>query len=259
MIKTEDMPNTAGGAMPGVGMTGARETVTNDSSKEAASGAPAFDGTGNTTISNITSMEPLIKNQISTRVGVQDTSNILAVRPTPTPPQALEPAPQLALQPTLRPTPQPAPGQTSAFGATATNVSRPVTATLTPKPTPALATTATPTPSPQPPYAVLPESSTLLAKPLSRQDNKPFTNALDPDFNPRTASRDQVRNISGWDRLTTNVIGRSGICSTYMNRTSFPGYINPSNVKLANQFDVMRETLNITHAGSYLQQRMWAL
>ena len=95
---------------------------------------------------------------------------------------------------------------------------------------------------------------------MSHQANKPFTSALDPDYNPRTACRDDIRNISGWDRLTTNVIGRSAIDSTYLNRTSSPTYMNPWNaIKLANQFDVMAETRNMTHAGSYLQQRMWAL
>ena len=129
-----------------------------------------------------------------------------------------------------------------------------------PAPSPTPAPTIALTPSPQPSYAVLPKAVTLLTKPLSRQSDKPFTNALDPDYNPRTACRDDVRSISGWNRLTTNVIGRSGIDSTYENRTSFPRYINPGNVvKLANQFDVMSETRNMTHAGSYLQQRMWAL
>jgi hypothetical protein len=95
---------------------------------------------------------------------------------------------------------------------------------------------------------------------LSHQANKPFTGTLDPDFNPRTACRDDIRNISGWDRLTTNVIGRSAIDSTYLNGTSYPSYMNPWNaIKLANQFEVLSETRNMTHAGSYLQQRMWAL
>jgi Mlc titration factor MtfA (ptsG expression regulator) len=106
----------------------------------------------------------------------------------------------------------------------------------------------------------MPKATELLAKPLSRQANKPFTPALDPDYNPRTVCRADVANISGWNRLTTNVIGRSAIDSIYMNRTSSPGYMNPYNaIKPANQFNVMSETLNMTHPGSYLQQRMWAL
>ena len=180
---------------------------------------------------NITVIEPLIKKQISSgQVGVPDTSNIMAVTPTPTPPQ-----------PTAKPTP--------AFGVTTAGQELP-TPTLMP----------TPAPSPRPPYAVLPAANSLLTKPMSHQANKPFTSIIDPDYNPRTACRDDIRNISGWDRLTTNVIGRSAIDSTYLNRTSYPSYMNPWNaIRLANQFDVMAETRNMTHAGSYLQQRMWAL
>ncbi len=179
---------------------------------------PAVNGIGNATTGNITTMEPLINKQVSTEVGVPDTSNILAVTP--------------------RPTPQPAP----TFTGTATNAS------------------ATASPTPAPSYTAVPKASTLLTKPLSRQSNKPFTETIDPDYNPRVAKRSEVRNITGWDRLTTNVIGRSGIDSTYQNQTSYPTYINPWNViKLADQFKVMSDTRNMTHAGSYLQQRLWAL
>ena len=153
-------------------------------------------------MSNITSMEPLINRQVSTQVGIEDTTNILAVTPGPTP-----------------------------------------------------------QPSPEPSYAaVMPKASTLLTKPMSRQSNKPFTDTLYPDYDPRTATRSQVAKITGWDRLTTNVIGRSGIDCTYQNQTSSPTYINPWNViKLGDKYKVMSDTRNMTRAGSYLQQRMWAL
>lgn len=54
--------------------------------------------------------------------------------------------------------------------------------------------------------------------------------------------------------------GRSGIDSTYMNRTSYPGYINPWNVvKLADQYAVMSDSMNMTKTDSWLNPRMWAL
>jgi hypothetical protein len=233
-VAPKSEPVTAGGV-------GQDNNTTGSPAKQAATGMPTINGTGNTTLNNLTITEPLIKKLFSSnQVGVPDTTNILTVTPRPTP----------------RPTPQPAAQPTPSFGVTAANVSREASPTPTLTPTPA----PTPVPSPRPPYAALPDATSLLAKPMSRQANKPFTGALDPDYNPRTACRDDVRNISGWNRLTTNVIGRSGIDSTYMNRTSYPSYINPWNViKLANQFNVMAESRNMTQAGSYLQQRMWAL
>jgi hypothetical protein len=164
----------------------------------------------------------------------------MSLKPTPTP------------QPVRRATPLPTGKPTPGFGVTSAKEP----GQELPEPTPA----PTQVPSPRPPYAVLPAVDTLLTKPLSHQANKPFTSALDPDYNPRTACGDDIRNISGWNRLTTNVIGRSAIDSVYSGRTSSPSYINPSNgIKLANQFDVLSETRNMTHAGSYLQQRMWVL
>jgi hypothetical protein len=235
MIKKESLNTIAGGATP-VGTPGTKRTAKNSSANKTAAGMPSANVTGNMTARNLTTMEPLINKQVSTDVGVEDTTNALAVTPRPT------------LQPTSLPTPQPAP----SYNAMAANAS----GKASPKPTLAL----TPTPTPKPPYAVLPEASTLLTKPMSRQSNKPFTYPLDPDYNPRVAKRSEVRNISGWDRLTTNVIGRSGIDSTYQNRTSAPSYINPWKViKLADQFKVMSDSMNMTHSDSYLQQRMWAL
>jgi hypothetical protein len=216
MIKSNNMINTVGSATPAIVSPGTSKTIANNSAGQATASMPAINGTGNVAAGSITTMEPLINKEVSTQVGVEDTTNILAVRPTPAP--------------------QPVPTFTgTATGATAT---------------------ASPTPS----YATVPKASTLLTKPLSRQSNKPFTDALDPDYNPRTATRSEVRNISGWDRLTTNVIGRSGIDSTYQNQTSSPTYINPWNsIKLANKYQVMADSKNMTHAGSYLQQRLWAL
>jgi hypothetical protein len=188
MTKKESMSDIAGGATPG-SLSGTERTAKNNTSIEAAASLPSINLTGTATAGDITSMEPLINEQVSTQVGVEDTTNILAVTPAPTP----------------QPTP--------AFTGMAANETRPAA--------------PTPAPSPQPSYAVLPKATTLLTKPMSRQSNKPFTDPLDPDYNPRVATRSQVRNITGWDRLTTNVIGRSGIDSTYQNRTSSPTYINP--------------------------------
>ncbi|OPY26289.1 MAG: hypothetical protein A4E28_02575 [Methanocella sp. PtaU1.Bin125] len=179
--------------------------------------------TGNATANETIAPDTVLKRQMaSTEVGVPGRVNILAVTPAPAP----------------RATPVPAGNATNITG--------------TPRPTPM--------PSPVPPYAVLPESATLLTKPMNRQANRPLTGPMDPDYNPRKATRDQVANISGWDRFTTNVIGRSGIDSTYMNRTAYPGYINPWNViRLADQYKVMSDSANMTKAGSWLNPRMWAL
>ena len=216
MIIKDHTNGIASGATPGNIPSMTNKPVYNNSANQTPAGIPAVNSVGNVTAGNITTMEPLINKQVSTQVGVEDTTNILAVTPTPTP--------------------QPVP----TFTGTATNA----------------AVTASPTPS----YAVVPKSSTLLTRPMSRQSNKPFTDAINPDYNPRVATRSEVRNISGWDRLTTNVIGRSGIDSTYQNQTSYPTYINPWNVvKLADKYKVMSDTRNMTRAGSYLQQRMWAL
>lgn len=241
MIQKDKIRDIAGNASVSAPVTagnaGQDKPAMSSPTKQATTGMPTINETGNITTNSLSITEPLIKKQISSgNVGVPDTSNILSVTPTPTP------------QPTQLPTRKPTPG----FGVTSTN--EPGQELPGPTPVP------TPVPSPRPPYAVLPAASTLLTKPLSHQANKPFTSALDPDFNPRTACRDDVRNISGWERLTTNVLGRSAIDSIYSDRTSSPSYINPSNaIKLANQFNVMSETRNMTHAGSYLQQRMWAL
>jgi hypothetical protein len=222
MIKTGRKPATAGitqqaGTVPEV----------NDTMNQSATGMSAPGEALNTTSSLWTEQEPVVKKQISTAVGVEDTTNLLAVTP--------------------RPTTTPLPGM-AATAASTGNVTNQTNATI-----------ATPVPTPEP-STILPKSTTLLVKPMNRQSNKPFTDSIDPDYNPRKATRSEVRNISGWNRLTTNVIGRSGIDSTYMNRTAYPEYINPWNVvKLADQFKVMSDSANMTKAGSYLQQRLWAL
>jgi hypothetical protein len=223
MIKKNQIRNLAGSAPVAGSSAGTNRAAKNDTANQTSGGMSAINGPGNMISNNLTTMEPLLKKQISsTQVGVEDTTNILAVTRKPTP----------------QPTPAPAGRATNVTGAAK----------------------ATPTPSPEPSYAALPKATTLLTKPMARQSNKPFTNALDPDYNPRKATRSEVRNISGWDRLTTNVIGRSGIDSTYMNRTSYPSCINPWNViKLADQYKVMSDTVNMTRPGSYLQQRLWAL
>ncbi len=248
MNKKDQITNTAGSASGSAPVTaggaGQDNNTTNSLAKQAAAGMPTINGTGNATLNNLTITEPLIKKQFSSsQIGAPDTSNIMTVTPAPTP----LPTPQPTTKPTAKPTP--------AFGVTSINESRQVTDTDTDTDANASATT-----SPRPPYAALPNATSLLTKPMSHQASKPFTDTLDPDYNPRTVCRDDVRNITGWDRLTTNAIGRSGIDSTYTNRTSSPSYINPWNaIKLANQFNVMSETRNMTHSGSYLQQRMWAL
>lgn len=236
--KNTDIAGSASVSAPvTTGSVGPDKPAMSSPAKQAVTGMPAINETRNITGDSLTITEPLIKNQISSgQVGVPDTSNILSVTPTPIP----------------LPTSVPAEKPTPTFGVTSTNVS----GGELPGPT----LVPTPVPSPRPSYAVLPTASSLLTKPMSHQANKPFTGALEPDYNPRTACRDDIRDISGWDRLTTNVMGRSAIDSTYLNRTSSPSYMNPWNaIRLANQFDVMSETRNMTHAGSYLQQRMWAL
>jgi hypothetical protein len=241
MITKDQITRIAGSASVSApvtaGSAGQETPIMSSPAKQAATDMPAINEAGNNSLNNMTIIEPLIKKQISSgQVGVPDTSNIMSATPTPTP------------LPTLLPTGKPAP----AFGVTSTSGRGQELPGPTLMPTPA--------PSPRPSYAVLPDANSLLTKPLSHQANKPFTSALDPDYNPRTACRDDIRNISGWNRLTTNVIGRSAIDSIYLSRTSSPSYINPSNaIKLANQFNVLSETRNMTHAGTYLQQRMWAL
>ncbi len=222
MIKTERKPATAGSTQPADTVPGV-----NDTTNQSATGMSAPGDALNATSSLWTEHEPVVKKQVSTAVGVEDTTNVLAVTPRPT----------TTPIPTMAATATPAGNATNR-----TNVTK-----------------ATPVPTPEP-STILPKSATLLVKPLDRQDNKPFTSAIDPDYNPRKATRSEVRNISGWDRLTTNVIGRSGIDSTYQNRTSYPAYINPWNVvKLADQYKVMSDSANMTKADSYLQQRLWAL
>lgn len=229
MIKMDRVIEPASPIQAAAGGAEANRTATNVSAGQAAPGMPAINRTGNATLSNMTVVEPQIKMQISSvDVGVPGRVNILAVTPTPSP----RTAPVLT-------------GNISAVAGAAN-------ATPTPAPMPL--------PLPESQDTIVPKAEALLAKPMSRQANKPFTDAIDPDYNPRKASRSQVRNITAWDRLTTNVIGRSGIDSTYMNRTSYPGYINPWNsVKLANQFNVMSDSVNMTRQGSYLQPRLWAL
>lgn len=201
--------------------------VINDTSNHSATGMSAPGKALNTTGNLWSEQMPVVKKQVSTAVGAEDTVNVLSVTPRPTP------------------LPLPTPAATPATVRNATNRTN--------------VTKATPVPTIEP-STILPKSTSLLVKPMARQANKPFTDTIDPDYNPRKATRSEVRNISGWDRLTTNVIGRSGIDSTYMNRTSYPVYINPWNViKLANQYNVMSDSANMTKAGSYLQQRLWAL
>ena len=193
----------------------------NNSTSMAAPIPSALNETRNASMNNLTKLEPAIKNEVSTEVGVEDTTNILAVTATPTP----------------APTAVPAGNATNATGKA--NETKAQTAEKT---------------------MPLPKSATLLTKPMARQANKPFTEPMNPDYNPRKASREEIENITGWDRFTTNVIGRSGIDSTYMNRTSYPSYINPWNVvKLADQYAVMSDSMNMTKTDSWLNPRMWAL
>jgi hypothetical protein len=271
MYDTSKQDNNAGDTSPAAIPSARTAEAANETVKPADSGLSAINDTGNMTVKNITSMEPVIKKQFSSgQVGVPDTTNALSVRPTPRPAPVAQPVQQPVRVPTQAPVQQPAARPAGGFGATSAggfgagtptpSQAPAATATPTPAATPTPVPTQAPEESSRPFTTVLPRSIDLLAKPLSHQSNKPFTDALDPDYNPRTACRDDVRNISGWNRLTTNVMGRSGIDSTYMGNTSSPVYMNPWNViKLADQFTVMSETKNMTHPGTYLQQRMWSL
>jgi hypothetical protein len=216
MTKTDSLLSPASG----IQQTGTISGLNNTMNQTAPVGS-ALNETRNAAMNNLTKLEPEIKREISPGVGVEGTTNILAVTATPTPAPTVVPAGNVTN----------ATGKVNETGAPAAKES-----------------------------TLLPESKTLLTKPMSRQANKPFTVSMDPDYNPRKATREEIENITGWDRFTTNVIGRSGIDSTYMNRTSYPGYINPWNVvKLADQYKVMSDSMNMTKTGSWLNPRMWAL
>ena len=205
----------------------ANVSTLNDTMRQSADGLSNLNDSLNTAKDDWAAQAPALKKQVSTEVGVEDTTNILAVTTTPTPIPSAFPAGNVTK----------AGNATNATGkANQTKAQAPEESTI------------------------LPKSATLLTKPMSRQANKPFTESMDPDYNPRKATREEIQNITGWDRFTTNVIGRSGIDSTYMNRTSYPGYINPWNVvKLADQYKVMSDSRNMTKTDSWLNPRMWAL
>ncbi len=144
MIKKDQIRKLAASPLVVGGGAGTDEPAINTSARQAATGMPTINGTGNTTLNNLTITEPLLKKQISsTRVGVPDTTNIMAVTPTPSP----------------RPTPAPV-GNLSA-------AARAVNATPSPSPTPL--------PLPESPETLVPKAEKLLTKPMSRQANKPFT------------------------------------------------------------------------------------
>jgi hypothetical protein len=246
MNKKDHITNTAGGASGSAPVTaggaGQDNNTTNSLAKQAAAGMPTINGTGNATLNNLTITEPLIKKQFSSsQIGAPDTSNIMTVTPAPTP----LPTPQPTTKPAAKPTP--------AFGVTSINESRQVT------PTPTLTPTPTPTTSPRPPYAALPNAASLLTKPMSP---RPANHLPTPSTRTITRERSAVTmsEYNGWGPPDDQRDRSQRHRQYHTNRTSSPSYINPWNaIRLANQFNVMSETRNMTHSGSYLQQRMWAL
>ena len=99
-----------------------------------------------------------------------------------------------------------------------------------------------------------------MTSPFGHQINKPFSYTMSPVISYKTTNRDDIAQMTGWERFMVNMMGRSFVDKTYHGTTSGPVYINPSKLVLYDQFETIQEhALPMTLPGTTLHPRWWCL